>query len=249
MTELVKLTSLPARQGSILPVKDVVQLKEHADELDRIALEVNDVLRRFEKFEKGEHYRFTPSTLPDLPAHAARTIALVLEMSRTATTDDITDCLLAFNGLWGAHGDPNIVASVGVDLIEIEKASRIALYAAFVSLLRPVTEFEGELTLNGWNGDDVTKPRRFRPNITEIILEVREQEEKWFGCDSGFKDLLERYAKAKRINDAGPQEREPKCLIEQREREQKEAAKKADLDEWATWVKENDAKERANEGS
>ena len=61
MTELVKLTSLPARQGSILLVKDVVQLKEHADELDRIALEVNDVLRRFEKFEKGEHYRFTPS--------------------------------------------------------------------------------------------------------------------------------------------------------------------------------------------
>ena len=72
-----------------------------------------------------------------LPSDTVSTLTLLDHNMKTATSAQIADVLTVLHGLFVSQGDPQIMATVGVEIIEAEKASAMALYRAGMTLLRP----------------------------------------------------------------------------------------------------------------
>ena len=73
----------------------------------------------------------------DLPSDIANTMALLEQAMQEATTEQIADGLTVLHGLFGSRGEPEVVATTGVEIIKAEDASTIALYSALLRMVRP----------------------------------------------------------------------------------------------------------------
>jgi thiol-disulfide isomerase/thioredoxin len=129
---------------------------------------------------------------PALPPHTEATMVLADEMSKPPTAKNILDAFSVLAGVYGPRGDPEIIASVGVELVQAERPSRMALYAATVALLRPVSG-ESPSSANGWN-DVPDTPRKFAPTLSEFITELRKHQRRWQFLTSEVQALPARYA-------------------------------------------------------
>ena len=130
-----------------------------------------------------------------LPSDTINTLTLLDHNMKTATSAQIADVLTVLHGLFVSQGDPQIMATVGVEIIEAEKASALALYRAGMTLLRPPPKEYRRV----WRRPKGRPPaRKFLPTIPEIIAELRDQQEFWAARHACLKVLPEWHAQARR---------------------------------------------------
>lgn len=190
------LIKAPRRTAAALPVQAIDELARKVRELVAVRSNLDSVLHEQERLRQGDDYRPELLTLPALPAHIESTTALATEMSKPPAVENILDALSVLAGVYGARGDAETIASIGVELIQAERASRMALYAATVALLRPVPG-ERPSSANGWNGVP-DMPWKFMPTLSEFIAELREQQRKWQWLISRVEALPAHYAEAQK---------------------------------------------------
>ena len=197
------LIRAPSKAAEVLQVQKVDDLMEKMHELVEIAYKVNHVFRLTgDSIEAGSlrarYERELAAAIndlpPALPPHTEATMALANEMSKPPMAKNILDAFSVLAGVYGARGEPEIIASVGVDLVQAERPSRMALYAATVALLRPVPG-ERPSSQNDWKGVPDT-PRKFAPTLSEFIAELRKEQRSWQCLTSQIAALWERYATA-----------------------------------------------------
>jgi hypothetical protein len=95
-------------------------------------------------------------------------------------------------------------ATVGVDMIEAEAPSYVALYAAAMALIRPAPAEYREPSrspLVGVIGEDMVvklsrRGRAFGPTISEFIFELETQQARWNDRLNALSDLREKHALA-----------------------------------------------------
>jgi hypothetical protein len=199
-----EIATLPA-VGTQLPIRKTDELKANVKELYRIASVVSEALDICDKpyypnprfiacdLQNAER---SLEKLGELPQHFERTMALLDEVMQKATPCNIADGLTVLCGLFGNRGDPEIVAGAGVDLIEAEHVSQIALYSAVVTMLRPGEE--KRKAVEWWESPEKLPPRKFMPTMPEIIAELQDQQEWWRRKQVSLKGL-------------------PECLVQARE--------------------------------
>ena len=190
-----------------IPVREIDELKANVGALARIWSVASDVMLVYEDGDRKGFY-YSPSYLVQnlkeaersleklgaLPTHYERTMTLLDAGMKDATSVDIAVGLAALCGLFGHRGDPQIVASVGVDLIEAEHASQIALYDAVIALLRPGKMKASE---NPYESPERLPPGRFMPTMPEIIEELQEKKRWWKRNQENLKGLPERVIQAR----------------------------------------------------
>jgi hypothetical protein len=184
-----------------IPVREIDDLKANVEALARIWSVAYEVMLAYQDGDrKGSYYypyylaqhlgeaERSLKRLDELPTHYERTMTLLDAGMKDATLADIAVGLAALCGLFGHRGDPQIVASVGVDLIEAEHASQIALYDAVTALLRPGKMKPSE---NPYESPERLPPRRFMPTMPEIIEELQEKNRWWKRNQENLKRLPE----------------------------------------------------------
>lgn len=184
-----------------LPVSAVDELDVNIGTLCLVGWKANQVLNRL-----GDHY-YDPqrrcgaieeaesdlSGLGELPSNMATTLEMFAHGMQTATTEQIADGITVLHGLFASQGDPQIMATAGVAIIEAEHASAIALYSTVLAMLRPPRKTRK----HEWDGLERPPLRRFLPTIPEIIAELQDQQEKWALRHEQLKGLLERHGQAR----------------------------------------------------
>jgi len=192
-----QIAKLPIRGSRLLPVHESDALRDEVYELEQIEWQVAEVLR------SSNNDWFYHSTLAkaesdleklgELPSDTGNTMTMLDQLMQEASVRQIADGLAVLYGLFGSRGDPEIVASTGVDLIEAEHVSTIALYRGLIVLLRPSPNEWDEKT-NEWKRPPI---RKFLPTIPEIIAELQDQRGLWLERQSKFKDLPQRHGQAR----------------------------------------------------
>lgn len=207
-----KITTLPARTevatlpggATQLPIRKTDELKANVKELSRIASVVSEALEICNKpYYPHPHFiacdldnvERSLEKLGDLPRHFEGTMALLYEVMQKATPCHIANGLTVLCGLFGNRGDPEIVAGVGVDLIEAEHVSQIALYSAVIAMLRPGEQKRDAAKL--WETPEKLPPRKFMPTMPEIIAELQDQQEWWRRTQQSIEVLPQRLANAR----------------------------------------------------
>jgi hypothetical protein len=194
MNEVATLKSVEAR--SLLPVREMEELTDNVRELYSISDKAHEIRYRLKRnyYYSLEEVENALAELRALPSHTTNTLTLLDDNMKTATSAQIADVLTVLHGLFLSQGEPQIMATVGVEIIEAEKASALALYRAGMALLRPPLKEYDEF------GEDQGRPpaRKFLPTIPEIIAELRDQQEIWAARHASLKGLPRWHAQARR---------------------------------------------------
>lgn len=166
----------PNRSTATVPVQAVDDFVAKVDELLTFARELDQLEREIRDRDRLPG-RVVNKRAPALPAHARATITALSGMSKPASPKDILDALTVLAGVYGPRGDGDIVASVGVPLIQVEGTTRIELYGAILALLRPIPG-ERPSFKNDYAGR-APEGRRFAPTLSEVIAEIQQQRYRW----------------------------------------------------------------------
>ena len=102
-------------------------------------------------------------------------------------------------GVYGARGDGDIVASVGVALIQTEGTTKIELYGAILALLRPIPNERPSLKNDCLVIRRAPEGRKFAPTLSEVIAEIQQQHDRWQLRTDRITDLPQRYAKVREV--------------------------------------------------
>jgi hypothetical protein len=190
-----QIAKLPIQGGRLLPVCETEALKDKVYELEWIEWRVSKLLFKLDhnQFNRLDEAESDLEKLGELPSDTGNTMAMLDQAMQEASVEQIADGLAVLHGLFGSRGEPEIVASTGVELIEAEHVSTIALYRGLIVLLRPSPNEWDEKT-NEWKRPPI---RKFLPTIPEIIAELQDQRELWRESQSKLKDLSQRHAQAR----------------------------------------------------
>jgi len=201
-----QVAKLPMRGSGLLPVNETDALRAKVNNLAWVCWRVDEVLSYLQcQSHWGEEpswalaeaeRRLAELSKSELPSDIANTMALLEQAMQEATTEQIADGLTVLHGLFGSRGEPEVVATTGVEIIKAEHASTIALYSALLRMLRPARK-ERAHELDEWKRPPL---RKFIPTIPEIIAELQDQQELWRENQSSLKEKLnglpERHAQA-----------------------------------------------------
>jgi len=190
-----QIAKLPIQGGRLLPVCETEALKDKVYELEWIEWRVSKLLFKLDhnQFNRLDEAESDLEKLGELPSDTGNTMAMLDQAMQEASVEQIADGLAVLHGLFGSRGEPEIVASTGVELIEAEHVSTIALYRGLIVLLRPSPNEWDEKTME-WKRPPI---RKFLPTIPEIIAELQDQRGLWLERQSKFKDLPQRHGQAR----------------------------------------------------
>lgn len=202
MSHAVKLRTAQnhlANPIRLLPVREVEELTSKVRELVSLSRKADEVLNRL----KDDYYsRRSAGGLEDaerdlkelgeLPSDMASTLGLFDRGMLTATTEQIADGLTVLHGLFASQGDPQIVATTGVEIIEAEHASAVA-YRTVLTMLRP----PGKIFNPEEEEWERPPARRFLPTMPEIIAELRDTQELWEERRKRVRGLSKRHDQAR----------------------------------------------------
>jgi hypothetical protein len=200
MNQIAKLQ----RGGRLLPIHETDALRANVGELARFCWRVDETIHYLNdaSYRRTEpSYALTEAErhldkLGEFPPHAVNTLAMLDQVMQEATVEQIADGLAVLHGLFGSKGEPEIVASTGVEIIEAEHASAIALHSALLVMLRPGPK---ERT-HAWDEGQRPPLRKFMPTIPELLAELQDQQEYWgrrARLKEQLKGLPERLAQAR----------------------------------------------------
>jgi hypothetical protein len=198
MNEVAILNSIEPRR--LLPVSEIKELMDNVYELYSISDKAHESLHRLKHnyYYSLEEVENALAELGALPSHTINTLTLLDDNMKTATSAQIADVLTVLHGLFVSQGDPQIMATVGVEIIEAEKASALALYRAGMTLLRPPPKSYSYDEYGDLQEDERPPARKFLPTIPEIIAELRDQQEFWAARHAWLKVLPKWHAQARR---------------------------------------------------
>jgi hypothetical protein len=200
MNEIAKL---PVNKRCLLPIRETDGLRAKVDKLLWIeAWSCNFINVPRWAYETVKAQDVLEELLNELPSDASATaVQLDKVVHEKATREQIADVLTVLHGLFDSRGSPEIMASVGVDIIEAEHASAIALYSTGLAMLRPAPKICKNPDYNPEYEEPIWErppPRKFIPTIPEIITELRDQEKWWRNARATLKRLPERHARARK---------------------------------------------------
>src|SRR5262245_54988145 len=130
MNEVATLNSIEPRR--LLPVSEINELTVKANTLSSLSRKTDRVLYKLKdgyyNSRTLEHGDYNSRTLEDaerdlaefgtLPSDTISTLTLLDHNMKTATSAQIADVLTVLHGLFVSQGDPQIMATVGVEIIE-----------------------------------------------------------------------------------------------------------------------------------
>jgi hypothetical protein len=200
MNEIAKL---PANKRCLLPIHETDGLSAKVGKLLWIeAWSCKFITSPRWAYEMVKAQDVLEELLNELPSDASATaVQLDKVVHEKATREQIADVLTVLHGLFDSRGSPEIMASVGVDIIEAEHASAIALYSTGLAMLRPAPKICKNPDYNPEEEEPIWErppPRKFIPTIPEIITELRDQEKWWRNARATLKRLRERHARARK---------------------------------------------------
>jgi hypothetical protein len=202
MNQVTKSSTQNHNPIRLLPVREIDELTAKICELHDLSLKAQEIINKLKdlhsyELRRNPHARADAERdlheLGELPSDLASTLASLDQGLLIATAEQIADGLAVLHGLFASQGDPQIMATTGVEIIEAEQASAIALHYTVLAMLRPPRKTRN----HDWEDWERPPLRRFLPTIPEIIAELQDQQ-KW--CQyyrKNLKGLPKRHGQAR----------------------------------------------------
>lgn len=196
MNEIAKIDHARTHSPVTVNAKKLDRFAKEVSSLVEIAQEVQHRRWLLQDREKHPHAYAGAMQRPlsALPPNLEGAVAALDEAMQPATREHILDSLSVITGLYAFRGDPDVLASAGVAIIEAEELSVIAVQATTIALLRPIPGKRGNRAMG--EEDDPPQARKFMPTVSEYILEARAQHERWQGRQSWLAGLAADHALA-----------------------------------------------------